>query len=52
MKRPFAVTLLAIIAALAGIVAILDTLRLLGLLPFAQLGEMKFLHRARIFSER
>ena len=42
MKRPFAVTLLAIIAALAGIVAVLDTLRLLGILPIAQLGEMKF----------
>ena len=32
--RPFAVTLLAIIAGLAGVVAVLDTLRYLGLLPF------------------
>ncbi|NCF65173.1 MAG: hypothetical protein GWP61_04310 [Chloroflexi bacterium] len=42
MKRPFAVTLLALIAVLAGIVAILDTLRLLGLLPVVQLGPMEF----------
>jgi len=33
-QRPFAVTLLAIIAGLAGVVAVLDTLRYLGLLPF------------------
>ncbi len=33
-QRPFAVTLLAIIAGLAGIVAVLDTLRYLGILPF------------------
>jgi len=32
--RPFAATLLAIIAALSGVVAVLDTLRYLGLLPF------------------
>ena len=34
MKRPFAVTLLAIIAAIAGIIAVLDVLRYLGLLSF------------------
>ena len=34
-QRPFAVTLLAIIAGLAGVVAVLDTLRYLGLLPFS-----------------
>jgi hypothetical protein len=33
--RPFAVTLLAIIAGLAGVVAVLDTLRYLHLLPFS-----------------
>ena len=34
MKRPFAVTLLAIIAVIAGIVAVLDVLRYLGFMPF------------------
>ena len=33
-QRPFAVTLLAIIAVLAGISAVLDVLRYAGLLPF------------------
>ena len=33
-QRPFAVTLLTIIAVLAGISAVLDVLRYLGLLPF------------------
>jgi hypothetical protein len=42
MKRPFAVTLLAIIAALAGVVAVIDTLRLLGIFPIASLGPMNF----------
>ena len=42
MKRPFAVTLLAILAGLAGIWAVVDVLRLLGLMPIAALGEMKF----------
>lgn len=34
MKRPFAVTLLAIIAVIAGIIAVLDVLRYLGVMPF------------------
>ena len=42
MKRPFTVTLLALLAGLAGIWGIVDVLRFLGLLPIAQLGEMKF----------
>jgi len=32
-QRPFAVTLLTVIAVLAGIVAVIDVLRYLGLLP-------------------
>lgn len=42
MKRPVAVTVLAILAVVAGIVAILDVLRYLGLLPIAALGELEF----------
>ncbi len=42
MKRPFAVTLLAVLAVLAGIWAIVDVLRLLGLAPVATLGTMNF----------
>ena len=42
MKRPITVTILAILAALAGIWAVVDVLRLLGLMPIATLGEMKF----------
>ena len=42
MNRPLAGTLLAILAVLAGIVAILDVLRYLGLLPIASLGPMEF----------
>lgn len=42
MKRPFAVTLLAIIAALAGIWGIIDALRLFGILPIASLGDIQF----------
>jgi len=42
MNRPFAVTLLAIVAGIAGIIAVMDTLRYLGLLPIAALGELSF----------
>ena len=42
MNRPFAVTLLAIVAVIAGLVAVMDTLRYLGLLPIAALGELNF----------
>lgn len=42
MNRPFGVTLLAIIAALAGIWAVVDVLRLLGILPLAALGPLTF----------
>jgi len=34
MKRPFAVTLLAIVAVIAGIIAVLDVMRYLGFMPF------------------
>jgi hypothetical protein len=40
--RTFAVVLLAIIAVIAGLVAIADTFRYMGVLPLAQLGELKF----------
>ena len=40
MNRPFAVTLLAIIAVIAGLVAVVDTLRYLGLLPIPFLGDI------------
>ena len=42
MKRPFAVTLLAIVAVVAGLIAVMDTLRYLGLLPITALGELNF----------
>jgi uncharacterized membrane protein len=42
MKRPFAATLMAVIAAFAGIVAIFDTLRYLRLLPAASFGSLDF----------
>ena len=42
MKRPFAATLLAVIAVFAGIVAVFDTLRYLGLLPVATFGRLEF----------
>jgi hypothetical protein len=40
--RTLAIWILALLAAIAGILAVVDTLRLLGLLPAAVLGEMKF----------
>ena len=42
MKRPFAVTLLAVVAVIAGLVAILDTLSYLGFRPIASLGPVNF----------
>lgn len=42
MNRPIAVTILAIIAIVAGLIAVLDIFRYLGLLPIAQLGELGF----------
>jgi hypothetical protein len=40
--RTFAVVVLAILAVIAGLIAIADTLRYMGLLPIAVLGELKF----------
>lgn len=42
MKRPIAVTLLTILSVIAGIVAIFDTLRYLGLAPVTSLGPINF----------
>lgn len=42
MKRPIAVTVLAILAVIAGLLAVLDVLRYLGILPLASLGEIDF----------
>lgn len=42
MKRPVAVTILAVLAAIAGILAVVDTLRYLGLLPIPFLGNLSF----------
>ena len=42
MNRPVAVTILVILAVVAGLVAILDVLRYLGLLPITALGELQF----------
>ena len=42
MNRPFAATLLAILAFVAGLLAFIDVLRLLGILPVASLGPMNF----------
>ena len=42
MKRPFAATLLAVIAVFAGIVAVFDTIRYLGILPAATFGSLNF----------
>jgi hypothetical protein len=43
--RTLAITILALLAAIAGILAVIDTLRLLGLMPTTVntlLGELKF----------
>ncbi len=42
MNRPIAVTILAILAVIAGIIAIFDTLRYLGLAPIATFGSLEF----------
>jgi hypothetical protein len=42
MNRPIAVTVLAILAAIAGILAVVDVLRYLGILPIAALGPIDF----------
>jgi hypothetical protein len=43
MNRPFAVTLLAIVAVVAGLIAVMDVAALPGnLLPVAALGELNF----------
>ena len=41
-KRPVGVTILAILAVIAGVLAIFDTLRMLGLLPMFNLGPINF----------
>ena len=41
-KRPLAVTILAIVAVIAGIVALLDAARYMGWLPVATLGPLNF----------
>ena len=41
-NRTWAIWLLAFVAVIAGLLAVLDTLRLLGLLPTTVLGQMKF----------
>ena len=40
--RPFGITLLAILAGVAALMAIIHTLQMLHLLPFNLLGEMRF----------
>jgi len=42
MNRPFAVTLLAIVAVIAGLIAVMDTLRYLGIVPVTALGDLSF----------
>jgi hypothetical protein len=42
MNRPFTGTLLALLAALAGVLAIGDVLRYLGILPIISLGPVEF----------
>ncbi len=42
MKRPFAVTLLAIVCVLAGLVAVLDMFRYFGFTPFSPIGRLEF----------
>jgi hypothetical protein len=41
-RRTLLITILAILAVVAGVLAVIDTLRFLGLLPFYTLGELKF----------
>jgi hypothetical protein len=42
MKRPFTVVLLTILAVIAGILAVIDVLRYLSLLPVVTLGPVNF----------
>jgi hypothetical protein len=42
MQRPIAVTIKAILAVIAGLVAVLDVLHHLGLLPIAMLSPLNF----------
>ena len=42
MNRPFSATLLAILAALAGLLAIVDVLRYLGLVSWFNIGPVEF----------
>jgi hypothetical protein len=42
MKRPIAVTLLAIVAAIAGLIAVVDVARYLGFAPMASFGALDF----------
>jgi hypothetical protein len=42
MQRPIAVTIMAILAVISGLVAVLDVLRHLGLLPIAMLSPLNF----------
>jgi hypothetical protein len=41
-ERTFAVTILAILAAIAGILSFLDAARYMGWLPIDAFGEMQF----------
>ena len=42
MNRPFAGTLLALLAGLAGVLAVIDVLRYLGLIPWFDIGPVDF----------
>jgi len=42
VKRPFGVTLLAILAGIAALLAVIHTLQMLHLLPFNLFGELRF----------
>lgn len=42
MKRPFAVTVLAVISVIAGLIAVLDVFRYFGFTPFSPIGRLEF----------
>lgn len=42
-KRTIAVVILAVVAVLAGLAAVYDTLRFLNILPQEQIGELEFM---------
>ena len=44
-KRPFGVTLLAILAGIAAVVAIVHTLQFFGILKFNLFGELQFIYQ-------